>query len=162
VADLAVYDAMVILQWATLPELPDRQHATATALITGKIRLAFSPALLDEVRRLLFRPELQQRLPHLTPVHAASVIRKTLEYAEMFEHVPRRFSLPQHVKDDHIFDLAIEAKVRYLVTWENRILQLATSTNPAAEELRRLTPTLRIITPADLAALLRNAPGQMK
>ncbi len=36
--------------------------------------------------------------------------------------VPSRFSLPQHPKDDHLFDLAIQAQADYLVTCESRLV----------------------------------------
>ena len=152
---LAVYDAMVLLQWAALPPEPVRQHTSVRALVDGRIRLAMSQRLLDEVRDLFFRPELQQKLPALTPAHAASILQKTLEYADWFGDVPPRFALPQHPKDNHVFDLAIESKAAYLVTWETRILKLQDATNPEASELRNLAPALHILTPKDLAVVLR-------
>ena len=103
----AVYDAMVMLQWATLP--PQRQHATVTALSSGRLRLAMSRRLLDELRDLFFRSELRARMPSLTPQRAAAILQKTLEFADWFEKVPQRRLLPLHSKDDHLFDLAIEA-----------------------------------------------------
>ncbi|MGC8541674.1 MAG: hypothetical protein ACP5QA_13745 [Phycisphaerae bacterium] len=40
----AVYDAMVMLQWAAQP--PQRQHATVAALSSDQLRLAMSRGLL--------------------------------------------------------------------------------------------------------------------
>ena len=154
---LAVYDAMVMLQWAALPP-QGRQHATVTALTTGQLRLAMSQHLLDELRGLFFRPELQQRLPSLTPQRAASILKKALELADWFQTVPAQFSLPLHPKDDHLFDLAIEAQATYLVTWESRLLKLRDAQTPHAKRLRQLAPALAILTPSDLARILKPMP----
>ena len=151
----AVYDAMVMLQWAALPPQGPRRHATVTALSTGRLRLAMSRRLLDELRGLFFRPELQARLPSLTPGHAAVILQKTLEFADWFESVPARFSLPQHPKDDHLFDLAIESRAAYLVTWETRLLKLREAHTAEAKRLRRLAPKLAILTPGQLADALK-------
>jgi putative PIN family toxin of toxin-antitoxin system len=155
----AVYDAMVMLQWAALPQA-GRQHATVTALTSGRVRLAMSQRLLDEVRGIYFRPELQQRFPSLTPQHAAAILKKTLELADWFETVPARFSLAQHPKDNHLFDLAIEAHAEYLVTWEARLLKLQTSESPEARNIRLLAPALKILTPKELADALKLTPPQ--
>ena len=148
-----VYDAMIMLQWAALPE-GGRQHATLTFLSTGQLRLAMSQTLLDEVRGIFFRPELQQRLPSLTPRHAADILKKIVELAELLPTVPARFSLPQHPKDDHLFDLAIEVKANYLVTWESRLLKLQTADNPDGQRLRQLAPKLTILNPKQLSEAL--------
>ena len=151
---LAVYDAMVMLQWAAQPP-GGRQHATVTALSNGQLRLAMSQKLFDEVRGIFFRPELQQRLPSLTPQHAAAILKKTLEFCDYFPDVPARFSLPQHSKDDHLFDLAIEAQAVYLVTWESRLLKLHRYDTPEAQSLRHLAPNLSILNPVELAKAMK-------
>lgn len=157
-AHLAVYDAVVMLQWAALPLEPERQHATVTALTSGRMRLAMSQPLLDEIRGVLFRPEIQERFPSLTPPHAAAILKKAMEFADLFDNVPRRFGLPLHPKDDHLFDLAIESKASYLVTWENRILRLDKGTSEESKRLRELAPGLRILSPATLAKELKADP----
>ena len=151
----AVYDAMVMLQWAALPADGTRQHATINALSSGRLRLAMSQALLSELRGLFFRPELQARLPSLTPLRAAAILQKTLEYADYIPNVPARFSLPKHPKDNHLFDLAIAASAAYLVTWESRLLKLSSTHTPEAKRLRQVAPKLIILTPKELADTLR-------
>jgi putative PIN family toxin of toxin-antitoxin system len=145
---------MVMLQWAALPE-GGRQHATLTTLSNGQVRVAISQTLLNEVRGIFFRPELQQRLPSLTPRHAAGILKKIVELAELLPDVPARFSLPQHPKDDHLFDLAIQAQADYLVTWESRLLKLQSADTPEAQRLRQLAPKLTILTPKQLSDALK-------
>jgi putative PIN family toxin of toxin-antitoxin system len=154
VPSLAVYDAMVMLQWAATPAEPNRQHATVSALTSGQIRLAMSQRLLDEIRGVFFRPELQKRFPNLTPRHAAAIIRKALEFSDWFDNVPLRFSLPLHPKDNHLFDLAIESKATYLVTWETRLLRLRTGHSPEAKRLRQLAPGLSLVDPREFGEMI--------
>src|SRR5438552_2673121 len=76
---------------------------------------------------------------------------KTLEYCDWFESVPAHFTWPEHPKDDHLFNLAIESTARYFVTWETSILKLSMADSPAARRLHFLAPDLRILTPQQLA-----------
>ncbi len=114
-----------------------------------------SQPLLDEIRGLFFRPELQRRLPSLTPHHAAAILQKALEFADWFDVVPARFSLPSHVKDDHLFNLAIASQSSYLVTWETRLLELQGADSSHAKRLRELAPGLSIVNPKELAQALQ-------
>ncbi len=150
-----VYDAMVFLQWAMLPE--GRLHGTAKAVLEGGVVLLLSPALIDEVRDLLNRPALQAKSRRLTPDRVDRFLELISQLAEHASHVPDAFTWPQHPDDDHVFNLAIHAKATCLVTWEARILKLATETTRAAELLRRLAPELRIVTPKALAEELTRA-----
>ena len=82
-------------------------------------------------------------------------IADVLTRATVIDPMPHVFTWPQHPDDDHLFNAAIAAKARYLVTWETRILKLGTDTTPAAHLLRQLAPNLAIITPKQLADALR-------
>ncbi|HWB58271.1 MAG TPA: PIN domain-containing protein [Chthoniobacteraceae bacterium] len=152
-SERAVYDTMIFFQWAALPE--NRQHQTIKALYEGSIRLCLSPAHLTEIKDVLTRPEIMQKAPNLTPQRVENVLFEALALADWFDDVPVRFSLPAHPDDDHIFNLAIAANVRYLVTWESRLLALATRESPEARQLRALAPRLEIIAPPQLAERLR-------
>ena len=146
---------MVILQWAALPE--DRQHATIRALYEGTIRLCMSQAALDEVRDVLNRPGIVARSPNLTLTRIDDVLGAVVHLSQWFQSIPNAFSLPQHPDDDHLLNLAIESKAKYLVTWETRLLELTSGQSPEAEQLRALAPELRVIDPPTLAKELRLA-----
>lgn len=152
----AVYDTMVLLQWAALPE--GRHHATIRALYDDTIRLCMSQALLDEVRDVLSRPRVVARAPNITPNRLKNILAATLERAEWVPDVPHSFTWPHHPDDDHIFNLAIAARAKYLVTWENRLRKLGTDTSDDARRLRALAPQLEIITPMELAERLKANP----
>jgi predicted nucleic acid-binding protein len=133
----------------------DRAHATFRAINDGRVTLCLSPALVAEIQDVLNRDSLRAKFPTLTPDAVSIFITDTLAHGTMFDPVPRAFTWPQHLDDDHLFNLAIHAKAKYLVTWETRILTLATETTPAAELLRKLAPDLAIVTPKQLADILK-------
>jgi len=145
---------MVFFQWAALPE--GRQHGTAKAVLEGSVHLCLSLDLLSEIKDLLTRPAIVARTKSLTPDRVDRFLEAILQHAEMLPSVPNVFSWAQHPDDDHLFNLAIHAKAKYLVTWESRILKLATDQTQDATRLRQLAPNLEIITPKILAGKLRN------
>ncbi len=147
-----VYDTMVFLQAASQP---GRVHATMRAVNDGVVTLCLSLALLGEIEDVLTRPVYAVRFPGMTTARVDGFLADVRARAQMFDPVPRTFTLPGHPDDDHLFDLAIHAGARYLVTWESRLLALAADTTPAAGGLRTIAPDLAIVTPADLAIRLR-------
>ncbi len=113
--------------------------------------LCLSPALVAEITDVLGRPSVRARFPALTDRAVDALLADMRGRATTFDPIPDVFTWPQHPDDDHVFNLAIHAKATRLVTWEARILKLATEPSPAAELLRRLAPELRIVTPKALA-----------
>jgi putative PIN family toxin of toxin-antitoxin system len=149
-----VYDTMVFLQAAIQP---GRRYASFEAVEDKRLNLCTSAELLAEVGDVLTRPALARRFPALTPERVARFLDNVNAVATYFSNVPQAFTWPQHPDDDHVFNLAICAKAKYLVTWETRILALATDTTTAADLLRRLAPDLAIVTPKQLADLLKTS-----
>jgi putative PIN family toxin of toxin-antitoxin system len=133
-------------------------HATFAAVADGRVALCVSPALLAEVKGVLGRQDVRKQFPALTPSAVSTFLADVRARTQLFDPVPRAFTLPGHPDDDHLFDLAIHARARYLVTWESRLLALAAGTDPAADQLRRLAPDLAIVTPVELAGILRGPP----
>jgi putative PIN family toxin of toxin-antitoxin system len=151
-AALAVYDTMVFLQAAINP---NRKYTTFEAIESGRIKLCLSNDLIAEIRDVLTRPSLANTFPALTPDRVAQFLDKLGAIATTIADVPQVFTWPQHPDDDHLFNLAIHARANFLVTWETRILKLATEATEAATLLRRLAPGLSIVTPKHIADLLR-------
>lgn len=148
-----MYDTMLFFQAATKP---GRVHASMRGVVDGHISLAISRQLLIEIESVLRRPEYELKFPVLTPLAVDNFLETIRSQAELFDPVPDLFTWPQHPDDDHVFNLAIHASAKYLVTWETRILKLATEMTPAAVRLRGLAPQLAIITPQQLAMSLKS------
>jgi len=149
-----VYDTMLFFQAASRPT---RVHATFQAILDKRVALCLSSDLLSEIADVLLRPEHEARFPALTPDAVAAFLAQWSARSRMVENVPRVFTWPEHPDDDHVFNLAIVAAARYLVTWESRILELPTRPSPAALALKQLAPELRIVTPSQLAQELRQS-----
>lgn len=147
-----VYDTMVFLQSAVRMARP---HATFSAVRNGRVILYTSSELMAEIRDVLSRHSVIAKFPALTPQRLAQFLDEINLLATNIDPVPRTFTWPDHPDDDHLFNLAIASQADYLVTWESRILALASKTDPAASELRRLAPALSIVTPAHLAAIVK-------
>ena len=148
-----VYDAMIFVQAAQ----PNRVDRTLRLVREGKVTLCTSPDLLAEVLDVLSRPSTTVKLPSLTPAIVDAFMSEINRTAVRYDSVPPAFTWPRHPDDDHLFDLAIAADADYLVTWESRILALATEESPDADRLRALAPRLSILSPPDFAAALRDA-----
>jgi len=152
----AVYDSMVVFQWAALP--PGREHATIRLLQSGQIRLCMSASLLGEIRGILSRPAIRAKAPNLTDARVSEILQALLKFADWFDSVPQQFSLSLHPKDNHLFDLAIVGGADFLVTFENRLLKLDAASNPDGQRLRALTPSLKIVRPDRLSQEILNRP----
>ncbi len=142
-----VYDTMIFVQAAARP---DRIHAPFRAILDGRVILCLSPGLVAEITDVLARPAVRARFPALTDRAAETFLADIQLRANKFDPLPVVFTWPQHPDDDHVFNLAIHAKSPRLVTWETRIFKLASEATPAADQLRRLAPDLRIVTPKAL------------
>jgi putative PIN family toxin of toxin-antitoxin system len=147
---------MVFFQWAALP--PGRLHGTARAVVDGTVQLCVSAALLDEVRDLLSRPAIQALSPHLTPERVDAFLHLISGLSVNVPDVPNVFTLPAHPDDDHVLNLAIHARARYLITWEARLLKLAAAPTPVGTTSRQLAPDLLIVNPKEFAERMRAQP----
>ena len=148
----AVYDTMLFLQAAVQPV---RVHRSFQAVREGLVTLCLSAELLAEVHDVLTRRKVREKFPALTHKAVEAFITETGAMATMFDPVPSLFSWPVDRDDDHIFNLAIHAQAEYLVTWETRILKLASDYSESGVLLRRLAPKLRIVNPEQFAQVLR-------
>jgi len=140
-----VYDCMIFLQAAARV---DRLHATMQLLHDGAVTLFVSPDVIAELRDVLTRPEVTAKFPALSPQHVDLFLSDLLSRAKMVLAVPLIFSLPRDKKDDPYLNLAIEAKARYLVTWNDRHLTyLMRQDTPEGVEFCRRFPGLSIVDP---------------
>jgi putative PIN family toxin of toxin-antitoxin system len=143
---------MVFFQAASRP---DRMHATFRAINDNRLTLVLSRDLLAEIQGVLNRDSVRLKFPALTAERVKAFIADVLARCKMFENVPLAFTWPQHPDDDHVFNLAIESKAKYLVTWETRIIKLGSELSPSGKLLRQLAPDLEIVTPKQLADFLQ-------
>jgi putative PIN family toxin of toxin-antitoxin system len=140
-----VYDCIIFLQAAARA---DRLHKTMQFVHDGTVRLFVSPDVIAELQDVLARPEITAKFPALSRQHVDVFLNDLLSRAAMVKDVPLAFTLPRDKKDESYLNLAIEAKVQYLVTWNNRHLTyLMKHDTPEGVEFCRRFPSLRIVDP---------------
>ena len=153
-----VYDTMVLLQAAANPH---RRYATLEAAEDRRVQLCVSSDLLTELRGVLSRPSMAAKLPSLTRERVSHFLQHIQLIATTYDPVLPLFTLSRHSDDDHVFNLAIAAQADFLVTWEKRLLNLASSTDPESQLLWQFVPRLIILSPAELGARLPpSEPGE--
>lgn len=139
-----VCDTNVIYQWAVTQGPP---HGIVRAVDEGRAALHVGPGILTELRSVLNDPEVRAGVPHLTDAMVDSFVEGLRVRSAWIGLTRPRFFHSAHPKDDHIFDLAINAHADYLVTLEKRHIRMEHSHPHDFKRLRGHVPTLRIVDP---------------
>jgi putative PIN family toxin of toxin-antitoxin system len=155
-SDRVVYDCLIYLQAALRPE---RSHTTMVAARTGRAALCVSPEILAEVRDVLTRPEIQSKSPALTPESVDGFIKDLASFAQWFNDVPDVYRLERDPKDSKYINLALAAEARWIVTWDNDLLDLMDCSSPTGKAFMERFPNLRIVQPPTFARELAASSG---
>jgi putative PIN family toxin of toxin-antitoxin system len=150
----AVFDCMIFLQGAAR-----RESAAGACLLLVEldaIELCVSQEIMAEVRDVLARPRVRQKFPALTDQIADRFFTALEERAVVVSEVPRVFKFDRDPKDEPYINLAIAARVSYLVSRDSDILDLADASNPDGERLRHQAPELRILEPVTFLVEMRH------
>ena len=144
----AVFDSVVLLQAAVSQTGP--AFACLRLAQTGHLRIVLSVDVLAEITDVLSRPVLQRKFTTLTPEVADAFLRDLTNWADTVSDVPKVFTYPRDPDDEPQINLAIAAGARYLVTWDNDLLDLMDETKAAGAEFRQRFPRLFILSPVAL------------
>src|SRR5438067_4576074 len=137
----AVYDCMIFLQ-ATTSET-GAGAACLDLVKSGQVGLLLSPAILEELRRVLLRPSTRKQFPLLTDEKVERFLAKVTALAVVMEDVPITMRLPRDPNDEPYLNLALAANADFLVSWDKDLLSLTDD-----GVLRRKHNTLSIVDPA--------------
>lgn len=148
----AVFDCMMFLQGAARREGP----AAACLLLAelGPVELYVSQEIMAEVRDVLARPRWH-KFPALTDRTVEQFLAAVEKLAVIVAEVPRLFHFDRDPKDEPYINLAIAANVSYLVSRDNDILDLADTSTPDGDRVRRQAPEPRILDPVAFLAEIR-------
>ncbi|MCW5941785.1 MAG: putative toxin-antitoxin system toxin component, PIN family [Fimbriimonadaceae bacterium] len=148
--DAVVFDCMVFVQIVASKGTSYRcyQHVTDSA-----IPLLASPETLGELRSVLDRPELQRKLPGITPARVDALMHHLSELAVLVHPVPGRLQFPPDPKDEPYINLAIEGRAAYLVTRDRALLRLSDPDDSISEALQAIYPALQVLVPEAFLAL---------
>jgi uncharacterized protein len=114
-------------------------------VVNGKVELIVSADVLDEVRDVLTRPEIQAKFTQATVEKVDIFIEEILEYATFVSSVPKKFSYPRDPKDEPYINLAVNQAAHYIVSRDKDLLDLMTGYNEESKEFRQRFRPLKVV-----------------
>ena len=142
-----VFDCNVFLQ-----ALANERSAAAKALDLleqDAITLFVGEPILREVRDVLTRTKIRRKLPRITNVRVRALLQRLIAKAILIKNIPEEFKYQRDPKDEMYINLAIVANAEYLVSRDQDLLDLVTTSTDVARQFRSRYPFLRIIKAAD-------------
>ena len=120
----------------------------------GEIRLCVSQELLAEVRDVLTRPLLRAKNARLDDAALETFLREIEANAMLIDPLPPHIRYDRDPEDEHILNLAVEARAAYIVTFDNDLLDLMKPSGQAALEFQQRYPAITILTAGELITRL--------
>lgn len=146
-APAVVFDTGVFVQAALRPRGPAAR--TVELVETGAIRLFISDYVLQEAEDVLRRRKVRAKNPHITDAGIEQLFARVRAVAMVIEPPSCGFNLERDPDDEPILDLVVAAGARYLVSRDNDVLDLATTSRADATDFRKRFPTVTILDPVD-------------
>ena len=135
-----VFDTGIFLQ-ATISD--NGPAAKALRLFEDEaLTLFISGELLEEMRMVLTHTEIRIKTARYTDQDIEEFINRIAQKGVLIVPLPSHFKYERDPKDEHIINLAVEAKVQYLVSRDRDLLDLM---NHAEFQVRY--PDLKILDP---------------
>lgn len=144
---LVVFDCVVFLQGLIKESGP--AVTCLERFEQGRVVLAVSPEILEELREVLSRSSLRQNFPLLTDKTSEQLIELVLLKSRLFRNVPKRFELPRDPNDEPYLNLAIESGARFLVTRDRDLLDLMRWDTEEGRNFQARFRGLRILDPVE-------------
>jgi uncharacterized protein len=113
-------------------------------VVNGKVELIVSSDVLDEIRDVLTRPEIQVRFTQTTE-KVDIFIEEILEYATFVSSVPKKFNYPRDPKDEPYINLAVTQEAHYIVSRDKDLLDLMTGYDDESKEFRQRFRPLKVV-----------------
>jgi putative PIN family toxin of toxin-antitoxin system len=144
---VVVFDTSVLFSYVFKPGRP---YSVLEALRAGRLIAVTCGSMIAELREVSLR--------HVQSAQVDAFINEFLRLAKLFPDPPNHFVHQTDPKDSVFFDLAIEARADYLVTYdEAHVLAVREVAHAQHESLVRLAPDLKIVKPFELARALASS-----
>ncbi len=108
----------------------------------GDITLFMSNELLEEIRDVLTRPVIRQKNPRFSEQDVENLIRLLEEKSVLLSDVPKHFQYARDPDDEHVINLTLEVRARYLISRDRDLLDLMND-----QAFRERFPDLSILEP---------------
>jgi len=141
-----VFDCNLFVQGIANRNSPARK--ALRLFFNGDISLFVSEPIIREVRDVLNREELRRKLPGINERIVNAFLTKLEAKAIPIANVPEEFHYERDPDDEMYINLAIVSNATYLVSRDNDLLDLMTTSTDVARQFRSRYPFLRIMTAA--------------
>jgi len=141
-----VFDCNLFVQGIANRNSPARK--ALRLFFNGDISLFVSEPIIREVRDVLNRAELRRKLPGINERIVNAFLTKLEAKAIPIANVPEEFHYERDPDDEMYINLAIVSNATYLVSRDNDLLDLMTTSTDVARQFRSRYPFLRIMTAA--------------
>jgi uncharacterized protein len=150
----AVFDCNTFLQAVGRETGP--AFACLEAFARGEFDLYVSETILEEVREVLSRPELQEKFTALTPERVEALIERLDAKANLIVNIPEEFRYERDPDDEPYINLAIVTGAQYIVSRDRDLLDLMDESRAAGKAFCHRYPFLKIVDPAEFLDALRS------
>jgi putative PIN family toxin of toxin-antitoxin system len=151
-----VLDTGIVLQAGLRPLGPAGQ--LVSLIDQNLFTLYLSEPGVEEYADVLHRPSIRAKNPQLTDDLATAIAERIRIQGVLLPAVPDHFHYPRDPDDEHVVNLAIEAKAQFLVSRDKDLLDLMHD-----EEFHRRYPDLTILDPVTFLhelARMQHSEGQ--
>jgi len=93
--------------------------------------------------------KIRRKLPRITNVRVRALLQRLTAKAIIIKNIPEEFKYQRDPKDEMYINLAIVANAEYLVSRDQDLLDLVTTSTDVARQFRSRYPFLRIMKAAD-------------
>src|SRR5882672_940970 len=138
-----VFDCNVFVQGIANRNSPARK--ALRLFFDGAIALFVSEAILREVRNVLLRPEVRHRLPGINDRIVNAFLTRLEARAILITNVPEEYRYERDPDDEMYINLAIVANALYLVSRDQDLLDLMTTSTSVS--LRQESDVYRLGEP---------------
>ena len=120
----AVFDTNVLVSALLSPESPPARLLELA--LQGKMRLIFSPQLLEEARRVFSYPKLQRTLKKrgIDRGELEEVIGKILKVAVLTQGKRLVEAIPEDPADDMVLACAMEGQADFIISGDHHLIDL--------------------------------------
>ncbi len=125
----------------------------------GELTLCISRQLILEIREVLTRDEIRAKNSRLSNHELEDFIQGIEANSQFIDPLPTHFRYPRDPDDEHVLNLAIEAKANVLVSYDKDLLSLMDTIRQEGSAFRRTYPGLIILTPGELITRLNAGQG---
>jgi len=154
-APRVVFDCNLFVQGIANRNSPARN--ALRLFFDGTILLFVSKPIIRELHEVLNRTEIRQRLPGINDRIVNAFLTKLEAKAILITNVPEEFHYERDPDDEMYINLAIVVNATYLVSRDNDLLDLMTTSTDIARQFRSRYPFLRVMKAADFVTAIESA-----